>query len=92
MPQSNSHQAAIADLNSSFLELPFVLPPTEAADRWLMELEYVDIFEGKPEELEALADRAPSDSAAAFVRGAVAVRQNLMMFGPMATPLPTKGA
>lgn len=49
--------------------------------RWLMELEYVDIFEGKPEELEALADCAPSDSAAAFVRGAVAVRQNLVMFG-----------
>jgi hypothetical protein len=58
------------------LSLPFELPDTDEARDWMMELDFVDIYEGSLAELGALAEEAPSESARFWLQGWIACRQS----------------
>lgn len=50
-------------IDTTVVGLPFTLPQTQEASDWLMELDFVDLHEGPIEEIEQMADQAPSESA-----------------------------
>ncbi len=50
-------------IDTTVVALPFTLPQTQEASDWLMELDFVDMVEGPIEEIELMAEKAPSASA-----------------------------
>ena len=63
-----------------FAGLPFELPRTSAAGAWLDELDYVDVYTGSLDELAALIKRAPSESAAQWLRGVIDARRGIALY------------
>lgn len=62
------------------LGLPLEQTANEQAAGWLDELDGVDVVSGDIGELAALADRAPTDSAREWLRGAIFIRQFMRVF------------
>lgn len=62
------------------LGLPLEQLADEQAAGWLDELDTVDVVTGEIDELAALADRAPNDSAREWVRGVIFIRQFMAIF------------
>jgi hypothetical protein len=60
--------------------LPFELPDTVAAREWMMELDFVDIYEGSLDELRDMANRAPSPSARFWLKGWIGCREQREAF------------
>lgn len=75
-------------LGISVIGMPFQLPNTEQASRWLMELDFVDVLEGEIPQLELLAFNAPSESARLWLSGAVAARRLFELSGRPEIPEP----
>lgn len=71
----------IEDLSKSTVEMPFQLDDSEESAKWLLELEFTDVLEGSVDALRALADRAPTDTARAYLRGIIEIRSSLAIFG-----------
>lgn len=62
-------------LDVTEVALPFELPDTVSAHEWMMELDFVDIYEGNLDELRHMANRAPSPSARFWLNGWIACRE-----------------
>lgn len=59
------------------VSLPFELPDTVESSTWMMELDFVDMYEGDLGDLELIAFRAPSESAKYWLLGWVAHRRGV---------------
>lgn len=60
------------------------IPNTPAAQRWLMELDHVDILEGPIDQLADLAERAPTKSNKAWLHGVIFHRRVIESLHPLA--------
>lgn len=79
----DSPQGGASDLDvveDLFAGLPFELPANALAAEWLDELDFVDPYMGSLQVLEELATRAPSHSAAQWLRGIISARGYLQTF------------
>lgn len=58
------------------------IPNTPAGQRWLRELDLVDLLEGPLDELADLAERAPSEMNRAWLHGLIFHRRVIQAFHP----------
>lgn len=60
------------------------VPNTPVAQRWLMELDHVDILEGSIDQLADIAERAPTESNKAWLHGVIFHRRVIDSLHPLA--------
>ena len=58
------------------------IPETPEAQRWLMELDFVDVLEGSLDLLADLAERAPTEANKAWLHGLIFHRRSVETLHP----------